>query len=145
MENRKIAFEIKLLDNLIGRRLIKDEKDKKRISHVQISILKYLYENKNKTVYQSDLESFLSVRRSTVSGILKTMIKQNLIKRTNSSKDARKKEITLTHYSYIKFKSMKKKVADFETILTKSISYEELKVFFNVIDKIKSNLSDGKD
>ncbi len=139
-KERKIAFEIKLLDNLISRKIIENKKENKKLSHVQVSILKYLIENKEKTVYQNDLETFLSVRRSTISGILKTMEKQNLIKRIDSLKDARKKEIILTDYSYKKSKLMKKKVTEFETLLTKSISYEELDVFFKVVDKIKENL-----
>lgn len=144
MEERKVAFEIKQLDNLIGRSLIKS-KGEKKVSHVQVSVLKYLFENKNKTVYQSDLENFLSVRRSTASGILKTMEKQNLIIRTDSLKDARKKEISLTDYSYKKSKLIKKKVTEFENLLTKSISYEELDVFFKVIDKIRENLKNRKE
>lgn len=140
MKERKIALEIKLLDNLIGRKLIQNEKDKKKLSHVQVSIIKYLFENREKTIYQSDLESFLNVRRSTISGILKTLEKRNFIKRVDSKKDARKKEIVLTDYSYQKSKIMKKKVTEFETLLTKNISYEELNIFFNVVDKIKENL-----
>lgn len=140
MKERKIALEIKLLDNLIGRKLIQNEKDKKKLSHVQVSIIKYLFENREKTIYQNDLESFLNVRRSTISGILKTLEKRNFIKRVDSKKDARKKEILLTDYSYQKSKIMKKKVTEFETLLTKNISYEELNIFFNVVDKIKENL-----
>ena len=139
-EERKIAFEVKQLDNLIGRKLIENKKENKKLSHVQVSVLKYLLENRGKTVYQNDLESLLDVRRSTISGILKTMEKQNLIKRIDSLKDARKKEIILTDYSYKKSKLMKKKVTEFETLLVKGISYEELNVFFDVIDKIKENL-----
>lgn len=139
-KERKIAFEIKLLDNLISRKIIENKKENKKLSHVQVSILKYLIENKDKTVYQNDLETFLSVRRSTISGILKTMEKRNLIKKVDSLKDARKKEIILTDYSYKKSKLMKKKVTEFETLLVKGISYEELYIFFDVIDKIKENL-----
>lgn len=140
MKDRKVAFEIKLLDNLINRKIIENKKDNKKMSHVQASILKYLFENKDKTIYQTDLEVFLNVRRSTISGILKTMEKNNLIKRIDSKNDARKKEITLTDYSIKKSKEMKKKVTLFETLLTKGISYEELEIFFKVIDKLKENV-----
>ena len=68
------------------------------------------------------------------------VLKRNFIKRVDSKKDARKKEILLTDYSYQKSKIMKKKVTEFETLLTKNISYEELNIFFNVVDKIKENL-----
>ncbi len=139
MKERKVAFEIKLLDNLISRKIIENKKENKTLSHVQASILKYLFEN-NKTIYQNDLEVFLNVRRSTISGILKTMEKNNLIKRIDSKSDARKKEIVLTDYSIKKSKEMKKKVTLFETLLVKGISYEELEIFFRVIDKLKENV-----
>ena len=140
MKERKVAFEIKLLDNLISRKIIENKKENKTLSHVQASILKYLFENNNKTIYQNDLEVFLNVRRSTISGILKTMEKNNLIKRIDSKSDARKKEIVLTDYSIKKSNEMKKKVTLFETLLVKGISYEELEIFFRVIDKLKENV-----
>ncbi len=48
-----------------------------------------------KTVYQSELEDVLNLRRATVSGILMTMEKNGIIKRVASKKDARTKEIIL--------------------------------------------------
>lgn len=139
---RKIPFEIKTLDNMINRKICQSEKQRhdKSISHVHVSILKYLYQNRDKTVYQSDIERKIGVRRSTISGILKTMEKMDFIKRVDSDVDARKKEIFLTNKSIDKYKEMEKKVTEFETLLTNGISYEELNVFFSVIDKLKENL-----
>lgn len=137
---RKIPFEIKTLDNMINRKIFETEKPDKSISHVHVSILKYLYQNRDKTVYQSDIERKIGVRRSTISGILKTMEKMGFIKRVDSDVDARKKEIFLTNKSINKYKEMEKKVTWFETLLTNGISYEELNVFFKVIDKLKENL-----
>lgn len=139
---RKIPFEIKTLDNMINRKICQNEKRRhdKSISHVHVSILKYLYQNRDKTVYQSDIERKIGVRRSTISGILKTMEKMGFIKRVDSDSDARKKEIFLTNKSINKYKEMEKKVTQFETLLTNGISYEELNVFFSVIDKLKENL-----
>lgn len=139
---RKIPFEIKTLDNMINRKICENEKRRhdKSISHVHVSILKYLYQNRDKTVYQSDIERKIGVRRSTISGILKTMEKMGFIKRVDSDSDARKKEIFLTNKSINKYKEMEKKVTQFETLLTNGISYEELNVFFKVIDKLKENL-----
>ena len=64
----------------------------------------------------------------------------DFIKRVDSDVDARKKEIFLTNKSINKYKEMEKKVTQFETLLTNGISYEELNVFFSVIDKLKENL-----
>lgn len=139
---RKVAFEIKKLDNLISRKICQNLKDENlsNISHLQINILKYLYLNKDSTIYQSDIEKKIAARRSTISGILKTMEKNNLIKRATSKVDTRKKEVSLTSYSIKKYDEMEEKIKKFEKELLNGISLEEKKMFFKVIDKLSDNL-----
>lgn len=139
MKERKVAFEIKTLDNMIDRKICDTAKEKK-ITHTQARILRFLYVNRNKTISQSMIEKEIGLRRSTVSGVLDTMEKNGFIIRKSSSLDARKKEIALTIDSLNKHKKIKQKIADFETLLINGISYEELKNFFRVIDKLKENL-----
>ena len=97
MEDRSLGFEIKLLNNMILRRIIKDSKEccECAISPIQIKAVNYLIEHKKETIYQRDIEKSLMVRRSTVSGILKTMEKNGFIKRIDSKEDARLKEIVI--------------------------------------------------
>lgn len=145
--DKKVPFEIKQLDNMITRRICHEIKEEKvsNFSHVQVNVLKYLYQNKDKKVFQSDIEKTINARRSTISGILKTMEKNGLIKREICASDSRKKEILLTDKSIIKYKEMKSKVKKFENILLKDISCEEQRIFFDVIDKLKNNLrEEGK-
>ena len=139
---RKVAFEVKRLDNLINRKILKYLKKEniKNISHVQAEILRYLYVNRCNTIYQSDIEKEVDIRRSTVSGILKTMEKIGLIKRIDSKKDTRKKEVTLTNLSVQRHNEMDTKVKKFEKELLNGISLEEKKMFFKVIDKLSDNL-----
>lgn len=139
MINRKIPFEIKMLDNMINRKICNSIK-KINISHTQASILRFLYNNQDKIIYQNDIEKEVDVRRSTISGILDTMEKNNLITRKASKKDARKKEIALTIDSLNKHKEIDKKIASFEDNLLKGIDEKDLIVFINVIDKLKENL-----
>ena len=96
--------------------------------------------NKDKIIYQSDIEKEMDLRRSTISGILKTMEKNGLIKREDSKNDTRKKEVSLTDLSTQKHKEMKEKINKFEKEMLKGISLEEEKVFFRVIDKLLNNL-----
>ena len=65
---RKVAFEIKRLDNMITRKICENVKKEniRNISHMQASILKFLYINKDKKIYQSDIEKEIDLRRSTV-------------------------------------------------------------------------------
>ena len=64
-----------------------------RINHI-VSLQKLIY-NLNPETYENDIEKLIESRRSTTSGILNTMEKNNLIKRVDSKKDARKKQIVL--------------------------------------------------
>lgn len=139
MIERKIPFEIKMLDNMIDRKLHSNVK-KIKITQTQAKILKFLYMNRKNIIYQNMIEKELILRRSTISGILDTMEKNGFIMRVSSSSDARKKEIVLTKGSLNIHKEIEKKIADFERVLLKGITKEEQEAFFKTIDKLKENL-----
>lgn len=139
MKQTKVLFEIKMLDNMIERKIFKDI-NKRKLTNTQIRILKYLFDNKDTIVYQNDIEKEVLLRRSTISGILNTMEKNNLIKKFQSKTDARKKEVALTSYSLNKHKEIENKIADIEKILLKGITYEEQKSLIKVLNKLKENL-----
>lgn len=139
MKERKILFEIKMLDNMIDRKIC-GSVEKNNLTHTQTRVLKFLYDNRDRKVYQTTLEKEVDVRRSTISGVLDTMEKNNLIIRKNSSDDARKKEIALTLVSLNKHKEIAQKIANFERDLLRGITKEEVDTFIEVIDKLKGNL-----
>lgn len=139
MKERKILFEIKMLDNMIDRKIC-GSVEKNNLTHTQARVLKFLYDNQDRKVYQTTLEKEVDVRRSTISGVLDTMEKNNLIIRKNSSDDARKKEIALTLVSLNKHKEIAQKIANFERDLLRGITKEEVDTFIEVIDKLKGNL-----
>ncbi len=139
MKERKIAFEIKKLDNMIERKIFKGI-DKLKLTNTQVRILKYLCDNKDKVIYQSSIEKEVSVRRSTISGILNTMEKNNLIKRVACKNDSRKKQVALTDYSLNKHKEIAQKIANFEDDLLRGITKEETDYLFKIIDKLEENL-----
>lgn len=140
---QNIALEIKCMDNMINRHIINKAKNLKMkftLTPVQFRILHYLFKNKEKIIYQNDIEKLIESRRSTTSGILNTMEKNNLIKRVDSKKDARKKRIVLTSSCKGYYNKMLKQRQLFEEKLKENISNEELEIFFKVTEKIKSNI-----
>lgn len=142
---KKIEHEIKKVNNMIERVICDIHKNDEHIilTSTQVQILYYLY--KNKSAYQNELEDLLDVRRSTISGILKTMEKNNLIKRIKKDDDARINKITLTDECFRKATQMKDRILLYESKLMNNISEEELDVFFTVIDKIKNNINNWED
>ena len=59
-------------------------------------IIGYLYQNRDKEVFQRDIQEQFSIRRSTVTGILQLMEKNGLITRSSVERDARLKKLELT-------------------------------------------------
>ena len=114
------------------------------ISPVQLKILHYLSVHSKDIIYQRDIEKMIESRRSTTSGILDTMEKNNLIKSINSAIDARSKQIILTDYSYNLSKTMLKQKDNFDQLIQNTITPEELEIFFKVTDKIKNNIMNMK-
>ncbi len=103
-------------------------------------VIGYLYENLDKDVYQRDIEKQFSVRRSTMTEILKLMEKNGLVERIKDENDARLKKIRLTETALKIHESHKKGIENFENYIRKGIDDEEMKVFFKVVEKISKNL-----
>ena len=59
-------------------------------------IIGFLAENDDKDIFQKDIEEKFSVRRSTVSSMLKLMEKKGLVTRESVNFDARLKKLVLT-------------------------------------------------
>ena len=143
MEEKSIGFEIKSLNNLIARKIMKDAKLDSgiNITLVQLKILHYLFNHQDHPVYQRDIEKELSIRRSTVSGIIKTMEKNNFIERVTSKEDARLKQIVISENIKKFTSSFKQKADQFDQLLSKDIPKEELEIFFKVVNQMKQNIS----
>jgi DNA-binding MarR family transcriptional regulator len=145
MKDKSISLEIKKIDSLIVRKIMAYNKDAiYHLTPVQIVVIKYLIKNKDSVVYQKDIEKKLGLRKSTVSGILGTMIKNGIITRTDSTNDLRSKEIRLTETGYKLDKAMRKKAFEFEKLLQSNISKEDLEVFYKVTKQIQENLEGEK-
>lgn len=145
MKDKSISLEIKKIDSLIVRKIMAYNKDAiYHLTPVQIVVIKHLINNKDSVVYQKDIEKKLGLRKSTVSGILGTMIKNGIITRTDSTNDLRSKEIRLTETGYKLDKAMKKKAFEFEKLLQSNINKEDLEVFYKVTKQIQENLEGEK-
>lgn len=111
----------------------------KIVNVTQIHIIKYLLDNKDKEVYQKDFENLLNIRKSTISGILSTMEKNNIITRA-SIKSHKGKIITLTPEALKCESEMKNKLSHIEKELVRGITTEDMETFYRVIDKMMENV-----
>ena len=110
-------------------------------SIAQMQIIKYILKNDGKIIYQRDLEEVFNLRRATISGILKTMEKNNVIIRVCDPNDARGKIVILSDDAKKFFKEKETLFKKLETVLKKDISKEELEIFYKVILKMRDNIN----
>lgn len=146
MKNNKVLFQIKTLEKMIVRTLFNDkcipeEKPKSIPTPTQMQIIEYILEHRNEDIYQKDLEEVLKLRRATVSGVLQTMEKNNLIVRIINSDDSRTKKIILNENAKKIFLENEKKLENLERIIISDIAKADLDIFSNVIEKMKKNIS----
>lgn len=139
-----VGFQMKTVHNLLKRDFESSKSNKKypNITAMQRWVISFLYEHKDQDMFQRDLEEEFSVRRSTATGILQLMEKNELITRQPVSQDARLKKLVLTPKAIEIQKMIIEEIEANEKKLRKDISEEDLEVFFKVIKQIKKNLED---
>ncbi|MBQ3229995.1 MAG: MarR family transcriptional regulator [Clostridia bacterium] len=104
-------------------------------------VIGYLYDNREKAVYQRDIEKQFSVRRPTMTAILQLMEKNGLLERMRDENDARLKRICLTPLALEIHERHERDIEAFETRIREGISEEELDAFFATLDKLSANVA----
>lgn len=144
MKDFKVLYQIKTLEGLIVRnffsKVINEDKVHNIPTPTQMRILHYILESKKDEVYQNELEKAFNLRRATISGVLQTMEKNNLIIRVASEKDTRTKKIILSESAKEIFDNNMKKLLNIESVITKGISKNELDNFCKIIEKMRKNI-----
>lgn len=146
MKQKEVLYQIKAFDKQLFRYFIKNTKDSACLfSHAptptQMQILEYIILHKKEEIFQKDLEKILGLRRATVSGVLKTMEKNNLIERI-TGEDARRKKIKMKDSAIYFFEENMKKVEELEVLICNGIEETELKKFCNILKQMQRNLQE---
>lgn len=144
MDDKNIFNSIKELEKGIVRKIMSETSHDEMFSKpsiAQMQIIKYILKHEEETIYQRDLEEVFNLRRATISGILKTMEKNNVIIRVCDPNDARGKIVILSDDAKKFFKEKETLFKKLETILKKDISKEELEIFYKVILKMRDNIN----
>ena len=143
--NKRLIYEIKAVSNIIKRnidnRLIQCSQYE-QITASQCKIINYLSLNRNRDIYQKDIEKVFSIRRSTATKTLQLMEKNGLIMRLPCHTDGRLKKLILTEKAILSAKKTESVVSEIEACAEQNLTAEEIELFLRVMEKIKSNLSD---
>ena len=122
------------------RRLIDSLAMNKAYTGAQGKIIHYLFSNKDKRVYQKELEKSFGLRASTATELIKSLEKMGVVKRAPSKEDARYKEIILTNKADEYKTDVCHDLKMLEGKLTSQISKEELNCWFEITNKMLVNL-----
>ena len=142
MGEKRIGIEIRVLANLIGRCLndvgFNDEQNS--LTGPQGLVLGYLYDHQDYDIFQKDIEATFNVRRSSATGLLKSLETNGFIERVSVVYDARLKKIILTEKAYEFKESLEKCIQKMEAILVKDLEPREIEDLIRIMNKIKNNL-----
>ena len=138
--NREIGYEIRVLNNTIRNRInhLKPTAEEPHVTRLQAWVIGYIFHAPG-PVYQKDIETEFEIKRSTASTLLSSMEKNGLIERVSVDHDARLKQVLLTDKARAMHEGFLVTARKVEANLARGLSEEELKNFFQTLDKISAN------
>ena len=139
---RHLGLEVHRLEKLMARQrgYSAAHQDADRQTGMHGYLLRYLYENQERDVFQRDIEKAFSISRSSVTVTLQLMEKNGLIRRESVAQDARLKRIVLTQKARDLHRQIEADILAVESNLARGISEEEQEVFLRVAKKMQENL-----
>lgn len=139
--NDRIGAEIGMLHNLLRRQMACMTEKSENITGMQAMIVHHLIMHENQgDIFQKDLENVFQMRRSTATGILQLMEQHGIIRRESVEHDGRLKRLVLTEQARAMDKRIGERMEQMEQLLRQDITEDELKGWFAVCEKIRSNL-----
>ena len=141
-----VGFEIRKLHHLIKREVEHSASFQyEQATGLHGWAIGWLYENRERDIFQRDLEERFSIQRSTASNMLALMEKNGMIVRQAVDSDKRLKKIVLTEDAVRLCQMFRADIGALEKRLTAGIEAADLACFFRVIEQMKANLEEEHD
>lgn len=152
MADRKIGYEIIALGHLLKREQERTNEEVKRrllgedklAKSVDLNLLHFLAVNKDKEIYQKDIEKYLSLTPPSVSNKLRTLEKLELVERKYSKKDTRLKQVILTKKAFEINEKAQEEMVSIETKIENVLSPKQMKKIGSIIDDLKDFFEEDK-
>ena len=139
-DKSNIVFELKLLDNLLKKNAdahFRELDTDDQLTRMHHWIIGFLYRNRDRDIYQRDIEAEFSISRSTTSNILSLMEKKNFIKRLSVENDARLKKVVLTEKAIELHGRLTDTVRTLDAMVENAITPEEKSELIRIINKLR--------
>lgn len=103
-------------------------------------ILGFIYDHRDRKIYQKDIEEEMSLRKSSVTSLLNNLEKSGLIERKSSPEDARLKSVVLTERGIVVHEEIASEIARVEKRLISGFSIEEVEKLSVFLSRIENNI-----
>ena len=107
-------------------------------------LIGFLYRNRERDVFQRDIEEELHITRSSVTSLVKLLEKKGYLARRSVEQDARLKKLTLTEKGAASFEHTMSAIRQTEALAVQGLTRAQLDQFFAICDIIENNLT-GKE
>ncbi len=137
-----IPAQIRRVNNMIGRRmnLYSRANGVEGVTPMHGWILRYLYKNRDKEIFQRDIERDFSITRSTVTNILQLMERKGFILRESVPQDARLKRLVLTDAGAQAHEKVMLSLHQNEAFVNSLLTEEEREELLRLLDKLYHGL-----
>jgi len=138
-----VGSEIHALSNLLRRR-VENTKPMKYVAQITGANgwnIGHLALNRDRDIFQRDIEKRFSITRSTASKVLTRMEQKGLIMRQSVDYDQRLKKIVLTDKALALHEAIIRELDNMEADLLRGFSEEEIDQLYNFIARLKKNIS----
>ncbi|KOY77760.1 MarR family winged helix-turn-helix transcriptional regulator [Apilactobacillus kunkeei] len=112
------------------------------LTSMQMSVIDFLTLFKDQEMFQKDIEHEFNIRRSTASTLLKRMEDKGLVRRVESNKDARQKQVILTDLAVQYEDDIQKFMVETQQQIHSFLSDEEYAALESSLDKIIKHMGD---
>ena len=112
------------------------------LTSMQMSVIDFLTLLYDQEIFQKDIEHEFNIRRSTASTLLKRMEDKGLVRRVESNKDARQKQVILTDLAVQYEDDIQKFMVETQQQIHSFLSDEEYAALESSLDKIIKHMGD---
>lgn len=137
-----LGFEIKRMDNLLKRRInvMVKKKGIDEITMMHSFIIHYIYDNRDRDIFQKDIEKVFHMNRSTITNMVKYLEDQGYITRRQVPSDARLKKLGLTEKGERLHQIIGEAIRETEKKMQNALTPQETEQFIKLSHKIRSQL-----
>lgn len=113
------------------------------VTEGQGRVLGFLYHNRDRAVFQRDVEAEFSITRATASKTLSAMERGGLICRRSVEEDARLKRLELTEKAMEHMHRIHRGMVEFERELVRGMTEEEQRTLLALLEKVERNAEEA--